>query len=107
AERSIELLGGSSETQPGLAMCQERLRARPCIERLHDDPPVMDVVVDQPEEGQHRRSDVRVIRPDRIDLAHPADAGAHVAHPGRRYLVLDIAVVPREALIRSRWNRGT
>ena len=67
---------------------------RVALEDLQDRPAVHGIVVCQPEDREHGRSDIRVVRPDIGRLAQLSDPRSNQAQPGGGDLWLDVAVVP-------------
>src|SRR5436305_1417135 len=67
-----------------------------------EQPPVMAVVVLQADQGQHRRAEIGVIRPGLVGSRALVDSRSDHADPGGGDLVLDVAMVPGEALARPR-----
>src|SRR4051794_32947813 len=80
-------------------------RQRVFVRDLRDRAAVGLVVVLQPEQRQHGRPMVGVIGPDTVLVAEVLDSRPDVAGPRAGDLVLDVAVVPREALARPRRDR--
>ena len=71
------------------------------IDHLGHHPAVRDVRVVETRQGEHRRPEIGVIRPERGALAQVLDPGPDDPDPGRGDLGLDPAMVPGERLVRG------